>query len=325
MKKTLFLVFILAVFFIPFLVTGQVRDSDINLSLSPLYPAPFQDVRAVLSSQTVDLNKTLISWSLDGQVTIRGVGKKDFQFKAGALGSVTNITASIETIEGVSLQKNISVKPAEIDMLWEAPDSYVPPFYKGKALASSQSKLKVVAMPSFMTEGGMVKNTNLSYIWSKDGKSQSQYSGWGKNYIIFQNSYLDRQNEVSVQVSDITGNMKAGGLTNLTTGNPKILFYRSDPIFGTDWGRALSTEYSINPDGETIIAEPYFFSEKNVTSPNISMKWFLNGQEIDNPAPKNALSLILQTGEKGTAIIKTTVENTKALFQESSKELRLNF
>ena len=32
-------------------------------------------------------------------------------------------------------------------LLWQANDSYVPPFYKGKALPGADTKIKIVAMP----------------------------------------------------------------------------------------------------------------------------------------------------------------------------------
>jgi len=325
MKKYLPLIIFIFFFLSCPTVFGQIQETDITLSLTPKYPAPNQNVSATLVSQAIDLDKVLISWSLNGETLLGGIGKKDFQFNVGSLGTTVNLSVSIDTTEGTSLQKNISIRPTETDMLWEAPETYVPPFYKGKALPSSQSKIKVVALPSFVSSGEKIKEGNLSYIWKKDGKSQLAYSGWGKNQFIFRPSYLDPKTEIFVQVSDILGNLNSSGWIVLKTGNPKIVFYRRDPSFGTDWSQALTDGYSINPKGETVVAEPYFFSETEIDSPNLSFSWFLNGQKIETPNPKNILSMRLEEDGSGTARIKTTIENVKALFQEASKEIMISF
>jgi len=45
------------------------------------------------------------------------------------------------------IDKEIVIEPAQLDILWESTDSYVPPFYEGKALPSIESTIKVVALP----------------------------------------------------------------------------------------------------------------------------------------------------------------------------------
>ena len=65
---------------------------------------------------------------------------------------------------------------------------------------------------------------NLSYVWNKDGDIQPESSGWGKSSFTLQNSYLDKQNTVSVKISDISGGATTSGNLTLFTSNPKIVF-----------------------------------------------------------------------------------------------------
>lgn len=324
MKKYLFSILIFSLLLVGLSASAQVRESDVNISIYPSYPTPNQNVRATLNSQAVDLDKAFISWSLNGEELLRGIGKKEFQFNTGNLGEVVSVSALIDTTSGNNLIKSISVSPAEVDMLWEAVDSYTPPFYKGKALAGSQGTVKVVAIPSFASQSG-TSSKNLSYTWVKDGKTQPQFSGWGKSYMVFQNSYLDTENEAEVRVSDLLGNTTAAGSITLTTSNPKILFYRNTPEGGTDWGEALSNGFLVDSKGDTIVAEPYFFSEKDVDSSNISLEWFLNGQKVEVPGRKNTISIALESEEHGSAVIKAAVENVRTLFQSAEKEIRVSF
>src|SRR3989339_156305 len=298
-RKYLILILILFTVFAGSSTGAQVRDTDIVLSIFPQYPGPNQDVNAVLNSYVTDLDKANISWFMDNQEASTGIGKKSFSFRTGTSGVSSNLSAMIDTIDGQSVVKTINITTAGVDLLWEAYDSYTPPFYKGKALVPSQGAFKVIAIPSLTTQNGNINMNNLSYAWTKDGKLQTNSSGWGKNYFTFQNSYLDKNNEVKVVVSDITGSMNASGNIILKTANPKIIFYKNDPSLGTLWQGALNNGFTVSPDGETFVAEPYFFSPKNIDSSNLSIDWFLNGEKTQAPGRKNILAIRPEGGQSG--------------------------
>src|SRR3989338_8758623 len=304
---------------------AQVRSTDIVLGLSPEFPSPNQSVTATLSSYATNLDKANISWSVNNQEMGSGIGKKVFSFNTGNLCSPLSLNVLINTIDGQSVQKTISLTPADVDMLWEANDSYVPPFYKGKTLASNQGSFKVVAIPSLINKSGKVNKDNLSYVWTKDRSVQSNSSGWGKNYFIFQHSYLDKENVVEVKISDITGEANATGTVRPSISSPKIVFYENDPALCIEWGRAVENISTVSQAGEVFIAEPYFFSPKNITAPELVFNWFVNEAEVQTSNSKNILSVKPEAGQSGNAIIKVIVENTKTLFQEAEKEINVTF
>ncbi len=304
---------------------AQVRDADIVLSVTPVYPSPNQNVSATLSSHVTDLDKANISWSTNDQQTSVGIGKKSFNFKTGSLGLPTTLSVTIDTIDGQSISKTLTITPTDVDLIFEGYDSYTPPFYKGKALAPSQGTFEVVAMPNLTNENGKVDPSNLSYIWTLDGNTQPDASGWGKNYFIFQNSYLDKENTVEVKVSDISGGANASGSITLTTTTPKILFYENDPLLGVKWDEALTDGFKIDSSGKTITAEPYFFSPKDISSSDLTFDWSLNGDAIQTPNPKNVLSVKPEQGQSGSAIINLAINNVNTLFQSLSKQISVQF
>ena len=304
---------------------AQVRGTDIVLNLTPEFPGPNQNVNAALSSFSANLDKAYVSWSINSEEKSEGVGKKTFYFTTGDSGSSLNLTATISTADGQSIQKTIKLTPAEVDMLWEAYDSYVPPFYRGKALAGSQGTFKVVAMPNLISQKEKVNMGNLSYVWTKDGDIQSNSSGWGKNYFILQNSYLDKENAVGVKISDITGNANTSGAIKLLTVKQKVIFYENNPSLGIRWEKALSNGFKINSNGETLVAEPYFFLPKNINSSGLVFNWFVNGEKMSAPDFKNILSVRPEAGQSGNAIIKVMVDNINTLFQSAEKEINVEF
>lgn len=303
---------------------AQVQDTDIALIISPQYPSPNQNATATLSSHVLNLDKANITWIIDNQELNRGIGMKSFKFKTGNMYASTNISATIDTIEGQSISKNITIIPAGVDLLYEAYDSYVPPFYKGKSLVPKQGTFKVVAMPNLTNQGLKVNPANLSYVWVKDDTIMNSPSGWGKNYFIFQTSYLDKENNIEVKVSDITGGLNASKALKLKTASPKVIFYRIDPLLGKDTNKALNSDFILNKEGETIVAEPYFFSPKDLSANEYTFDWYLGGEKIETPDSKNMIS-IKPEGEQGQSAIRLVVSNIKTLFQKAEKKINVGF
>ncbi len=324
-KKYLIFILALITIFAGSAVSAQIRETDVVLSISPDSPSPNQNVDATVGSYSINLDKANISWSVDNQELSNGIGRKKFSFKTGDLGSPTILSVTIETVDGQNLLKTLTISGAEVDLLWEAEDAYVPPFYRGKALAPSQGRFKVVAMPNFVNQTGKVSPKNLSYAWTKDDNASSSSSGWGKSYLIIQNSYLDKVNLAEVKVSDISGGVSVSGKIVLNTSKPKIFFYKNDPSLGIQWENALSNNFAINSNGETIVAEPYFFSPKNIDASELKFDWLLGGQKIETPSPKNILSIKPETGQSGGSTIEAIVENTNTLFQVTEKQIKVNF
>ena len=303
---------------------AQVRSADIVLEVYPENPTPNQNVTAKLSSYIGDVNKSYIAWSINGEQKSGGVGKSTFSFNTGNLNSI-ELTANMETLDGQNITKTQRISPVNVDMLWEAYDSYVPPFYKGKAMVPTEGAFKVVAIPNINTENGRLNTNNFSYTWEKDSQGQSKLSGWGKNSFVFYNSYLDRSNQVSVKISNISGNINTEGQINLDTITPKILFYEKDPIFGIKMEQVIEEEgFTVNNEGVNIVALPYFISPKKLSSPDLNFDWYINDNRVSVENPRNEINLKPLKGSQGKASLKLLVNNTKALITGVEKEININ-
>ena len=299
---------------------AQVQSTDILLTINPVSPKSGEGVLATVSTHSTDLNKANISWSLNGKVAFAGVGKKDFSFAMGDIGTTTNLEVDIETSSGSFVNKQITLTPANMDLIWEAVNSYVPPFYKGKALATSQGIIKVVALSPNSGSGEI-----YSYKWKQDGTNLPDSSGYGKNYYVFQNSYLEPDNTIETVASNLIGNTVGASKITINYGKPIIDFYQKDSTLGTKWEHALVDGFTVNKDGETLIAEPYFFSPKDLSSSNLDFKWTLNGDQIETPSQKNELSIKPEAGTSGNTAIKIAINNVNTLFLSLEKTLNVNF
>lgn len=309
----------------PSLSFAQVQNTDINLSISPAYPGPNQTVTAKLSSYVTNLDKSFIIWSINNEQRSSGIGKDTFSFTTGELGSTVVLNVTIETIGGQNVTKTLNIESTVVDILYEAVDSYVPPFYRGKALVSREGSFKVIALPNVTSNGEKLNPNNLSYAWKKDGKGQPTASGWGKNYFIFKNTYLDLANQIEVTISDIYGNTNTKGTVVLKTTNPEILFYEKDLALGVKLQKALENGFNVTKEGSTITASPYFFSGKDLNASDFIVKWSINSQPANTGANKNELSVKGEEGKTGNAQINFSINNQKKLFQSIEKQINVAF
>lgn len=309
--------------FLP-LKTLKASSSSILVNIAPENPAPGENTNITLNSYAYNLDSVLIVWSVNGANASSGIGKKSFSLSAPSAGSETDVTATISLPDGTQDTK-IIIRPTVMTLLWQANDSYVPPFYKGKALPSAGSSVKVVAMPEVKSGGGSINPKNMTYSWKKDYTNNVDGSGYGKNSFTFLNDYLENSNNIDVIASTTDQKYSSEKSIDIGITKPKITFYKHDISMGTLWEQALSDGYKIIGD-EIIEATPYFISPNDLRIPILTWNWTVN----DNTANivgynKNRIPLKVQAGVTGTAKINLNIENTEKIFETVNNEINVNF
>lgn len=303
---------------------NAVSPSSILVDVTPENPAPGENTNITLNSYASNLDSVLISWSVDGKTILSGIGKKSFSTNAPAAGSEVAVTATVHLPDG-QIDRRIIIRPSVMVLLWQADDAYVPPFYRGKAMPTPASAVKVVAMPEIKIGSTMVNPKNMTYSWKKDYTNEQGSSGYGKNFFLYTNDYLEDSNNVSVLAATTDQKYSATANINIGTYQPKILFYKNDAVFGTLWEQALSNGHRIQGD-EIVEAAPYFISPKDLRIPTLIWQWFINDRPINMEGlRKNLIPLAVQTGVSGTSKIKLEINDRYKIFSTASKEITVEF
>ncbi len=138
-------------------------SDPVTIQLNPRFPQPNQRVTVELDSSLIDLSKASISWSIGGKVVSRAIGQSSYEVTAGnnGTGIIVNVTI---TQKASVIQKSITIKPEDIEMMWDG-HSYTPPFYKGKGLYPYQGEITVAALPNFIKNGSIIDPQTLVYTW----------------------------------------------------------------------------------------------------------------------------------------------------------------
>lgn len=295
---------------------------NLDIEISPQNPGPGESVQINIQSYLTDLNRANMTWTLNGKVLQKGIGKTSFSFQNGPSGQTTRLSISILTIEGDAVTKQLSWSPVGVTVLWEA-DTYTPPFYKGKALMTPQSRVRAIAIPDTNTGKSALSSGNLVYTWKKDGSVVSEASGYGKNSLLFIGPKPYGETNIRVQASSLSGSVNSEIRIDIPLSNPFVLLYENDPLLGVLYKKTLNPNITLSKKEFSISAEPYFFSYEAVENPSSAYMWSLNGQEIHNPS--RLITLRNENGVAGTSRIALAARGVKQTFQNAGQSIMINF
>jgi hypothetical protein len=255
---------------------------DLQTTVNPAHPRPGEKTTIQVENYSTDLNKAEISWFLGAKLQKQAVGEKSFSFTMGSAGSATTITILAKTSEGQNLQKILTFRPSEIDLVWEA-QSYTPPFYKGKALFPYQGLVKVVAIPQMVdSNGANLKPSALTYKWKKDGNIVTVSSGYGKNVFYFNGGVPLRAVTIEVEASSEDNQMFAVNSVDIKPIQPMVRFYENDPKMGILWNNIINSRFVLQNEEVKISAIPYFFDVASKNDSNLRYDWKMNGTAVKN-------------------------------------------
>jgi len=215
---------------------------------------------------------------------------------------------------------------ASIDLLWEA-DTYTPMFYGGHSQITPGSMVKIVALPVINTGSSIneVKINDFQFDWTKDNNKIGSYSGRGKNLLIYQ-ADTSGANVIKVTISTPQGIPVAASQIVLPVGQPKLVFYKEDPLAGTTYNHALSGTFNLTSPEVTLRAEPYFFSTASVFKKTLSYNWKINDQKIvSNPDDQQLVTLVAPEEGGGENTLSINVDSPSAIFQTAKNKLTVTF
>lgn len=260
---------------------AMAQSADLSISAIPANPSPLQQVTLRAQSFSVDLDQSVITWKYNNKIVSGGTGRTEIVVTAPAAGEVGIITA---TISGGILPGNASVtlRPASVDMLWEAADSYTPPFYKGKALLSTNGMVRVTAIPTATAP------KNVVYRWSHNDEAQQAASGYNKSSFLFRNSELI--NEELVEVASESGLFQGNGSIRIIPRTPSVVAYQNTDGF-INYANGSSGVITTNQPGTILHFEPYYFSVNGTVANELTFDMTNNGETLTGDPRPNELRL----------------------------------
>lgn len=210
----------------------------------------------------------------------------------------------------------LSLHAQEVDLLWQG-DTYVPPFYKGRTLWSSQSGIRFVAIPQ-----GLGNAANLNYKWTKNGTVLGNISGAGKNTISFSDSILSRPQTIKVDIMSDQDGVLATASTLVVPVLPTLSVYENNPLYGLMFHREVSGTHELKEREVTFGAFPFFFDIINRQDGVVSYEWRTN---IGNVETGNMVTYRTPDNTSGLSEVRVRTFNTEKILQDANKSFLVEF
>ncbi len=324
---SIFLLAFVSYFFVEIRLAGA-ETSDFSVQASPESPKSFETITLSLKSFTVDLNRSVISWAVNRKTSLSGIGKTSFNFQTGKAGTSYTIDISVKDSDLGVLTKRLSFRVGEVDLLWEATNSYVPPFYKGKALPASQGSVKLVAVPNLFSGSKKLSPDELVYRWKRNDRYRelNDQSGYGKKSVLINGDLIKSGESIEVEASSLNNGSTGQGSASFSYESPLIVFYEDRPAEGVRYNRAISGEFNLPNKESTILAVPYFFSAKARESNTISYSWRVGDKSVNGTdGNRSFITLREEGGSSGSENVSLSINHVSRVLQEAVAGFGVSF
>jgi hypothetical protein len=249
------------------------------------------------------------------------MGKKSLTLTLGGAGQAATLKVQATLFDGSSVSQQITISPQTVDLVYEAKESYVPPFYEGRSLPAEGSSVRITALPVIAEAGKKIADSSLAYSWYVDGDYVAGASGVGRSSFQPSFNYLKESLNVSVMVRSPKGSVAEKEITILP--HPVLpLLYAYDDLLGTDFSRAFIRRLELSKD-ITLSLHPFYLSTRNLEQ-TASYDWYLDGLPV-TPQERAVLSLRPKKDSYGTRMLTVAVDQTKRRLQNAEAALEIIF
>ncbi len=328
--RTFFTLLLLTSYFLlPTSTHAQLTPEDalleltqtISISIRPENPGPNSPVSISINSSATDLDNSQISWSVDGKVEKSGQGVKSFSLRTGNLGTSVTVDINIRPAVGESFRKTVVIKPSEIDLMWQG-NTYTPPFYKGRALWSTQSRMTIFAVPHVTDSSGReINRSSLIYKWSRNDTVLGSLSGANKHSLTLSSSIFPAPQKIRVDVST-NGETLASKTIIISPTSPQILVYENNPLYGPLFNAEVGQRINLREKEITFVAYPLFFGVSDRNDASIKYSWSANGSNVG----QNTSRVTFRSPDSaGSSNLSIHAENSAKFTQTADKSFGVEF
>lgn len=300
----------------PAISFAQLPDR-LTIEMQPSFPESNTPLSLSVRSISTDLSRAAISWYVNGELVTEGFGEVQARATTGGIGTRTEIRVEVVGENDELLIATRTVQPAEVDLLWET-DSYVPPLYLGKRLASSGARVRTEAIPRLVRpDGTYVPTRDIIFTWRKNDAVITDASGRGKSSATFSGPELFGSDTITVEAASIDGSLLGAASVLIPSRTPFVLLYQEHPLFGTLFHRTLREESQL-PDTEvTFVAAPFFASATTADDSRLSYAWRVNRTSITPDASTPSRITINADGSDGSARVELSVNHATDIVMDA--------
>jgi hypothetical protein len=294
------------------LLPGQ----EISVALEPAFAQPHTQVIARLNDYAAEVDGATIDWQINGVARNELRNQRSVTFMSGEAGSETRLVVRLTLPGGAVRTASAAVVPRYLDIIVE-PQSYVPPFYRGRPLPSAGSTVNLTAL----IDGGAVSPAGLSYLWRVNNETLLGGATRGRNKVSFTMPLGGAIVSLEVRrASD--GAILGRRVFELMSSEPVIVFYEVSPLYGL-LELALQN-FPLIGQSATVRAVPYYLDIETYNNPGLA-EWRINGVRTTNNGDNPYEATLSRAFGVGIVSLDFHVRNLDQLLHGARGRLQVNF
>jgi hypothetical protein len=283
-------------------LTALQGGADIQLVVNPEFPHPNELVTVSLDDYHLDTTGASIAWFVNEIEQKEYRNTRTLSVTTGAIGKKTTVRVALSKANAQTLAKSITLTPSVIDIILEA-NTYIPQFYKGRALPSTESAMRAIAIVHDNTHN---LESTYSYKWTLGSTVLLGGQVKGKYALDLAMPHYD-SNYLTVEVFDANGTTVGSNTLVLKATEPELHFYDESPLRGLS-EREIQSPFQLIGDEITIYSEPYFM---NIVGSSATTEWKVNNTVTEaNPNAPNSITLRHQGGSGGAQVMFSETTNS---------------
>ncbi len=280
-------------------------------------------MRFSAQSFTMDLASDTVTWYVNDTKVGSGLGLTSIDTTAPALGKTLEVRAEASGADG-DASGSLTLRGSALTILWEA-DSYTPPFYLGRALASPGSSIRAQAVVHFVrNDGSEVPSSDIVYTWRKNGGLLRTISGRGASTARFDAPLLFATDIVSVDAVSADRVFTTSAIVYIPSVEPVLELYEDHPLYGMVWEQAIGAQTTVYDAQETFVTTPLFAAASSPTHSSLIYEWDVDGTPLSNdPKAPNAVRITAPKG--GAGVVGLDLSVAGSLFGDASRSWSFSF
>jgi len=206
--------------------------------------------------------------------------------------------------------------PLPIDLLIDS-DSYVPPFYRGRALPAIGTSIRLVAFAHPPKISGVAQSSdNLIYTWKQDDRVVGNVSGQGRSSVILPSPMLYGTSNIEVDVESPDHILVGSAMISIPATEPVVVLYEDNPLIGITYNHALAPQTVISETETTFAAIPFFAVARSANDSRLEYAWTLNNNVIPASASNPSELTVNSAHSNGLATIGLSVKHATNFFMD---------
>jgi hypothetical protein len=296
-------------------------QNAIIIKAIPSTPSAGDSVHFTVEGSVFDLPKDTITWSVNGKTLASGVGATSADATVDSKGDSLDVIVSVTDPVWGAAGNELVIVPLQVDILYDAP-TYVPPFYRGRALPSAGGSMHLEALARLSAGGAMIPNSSITYTWSRNGTVLGSFSGLGKSKISIDSPAMYGTDTISVRASANDDTLSASASIVIPNTPLTLELYEDHPLFGITYFNALPDAIPA-PSEMTVAAIPYFATITGLYDATLQYSWLLNDSPLAASSSKqNEVTL---DSTQGSAKLHLDITSLNNFFLGASGDWKFQF